>query len=63
MCPDVIFQILLLHSRPYDTSCDCDDTCLFIVQKKRKEKEKENKIPIKSENKRKIKIVHVPSVP
>ena len=29
----------------------------------KKRKEKENKIPIKSENKRKIKIVHVLSVP
>jgi len=59
MCPDVIFQILLPPSRPYDvTSCDmscgCDVTCLFIVQKKKKKK-KENKIPIKSENKRKRK--------
>ena len=70
MCPDVIFQILLLPSRPYevtscDTSCDCDVTCLFIVQKKRKEKKNKNKIPIKSENKgkRKIKIVPVQSVP
>ena len=56
MCPNVIFQNLLPHSRPYDvtscdTSCDCDVTCLFIVQKK----ENENEIPIKSENKRKRK--------
>ena len=54
MCPDIIFQILLPHSRPYDiTSCDCDVMCLFIAQKKRKQKE--NKILIKSENKRKRK--------
>jgi len=49
MCPDVIFQILLPPSRPYDV------TCLFIIQKKRKEQKKKNKIPIKLENKRKRK--------
>ena len=48
ICPNVIFQILLPHSRPYDvtscdTSCDCDVTCLFIVQKKEKEKKKKTK--------------------
>ena len=48
MCPDIIFQILLPHSRPYDvtscdTSCDCNVMCLFIVQKKKKRKKKKTK--------------------
>jgi len=48
MCPDIIFQILLPPSRPYDvTSCDCDVTCLFVVQKKRKEKEKQNSYKVR----------------
>ena len=45
MCPDVIFQILLPPSRPYDVtscdmSCDCEVSCLFIVQTKKKKKTK-----------------------
>ena len=49
MCPDVIFQIFLPYSRPYDVtpcdmSCDCNVMCLFIVQKKRKRKENPYKV-------------------
>ena len=53
ICPNVIFQILLPCSRPMilhhvTCQCDCNVTCLFIVQKKIK-KGKEYKIDIKSE--------------
>ena len=56
MCPDIIFQILLPRSRPYDitscdTSCDCDVTCLFIVQKEKKRKRKQNPYKVRKENK------------
>ena len=45
MCPDVIFQILLLHSRPMTSHhVTCHVTVVshafFIVQKKNKRKEK-----------------------
>ena len=48
MCPDVIFQILLLHSRPMTSHhVTCHVTAMscafFIVQKKKKIKIKENK--------------------
>jgi len=54
MCPDIIFQILLPHSRPYDVmSCDCNVTCLFIVTK-RKEIQKKRNIKSRKIDKRKI---------
>ena len=34
ICPDIIFQILLLCSRPM-MSCDYDIMCLFIITKKK----------------------------
>ena len=68
MCPDVIFQILLLGSRPmasHYVNCYVTAVSYASSSSKRKEKEKENKISIKIENKRKkkIKIIHIQSVP
>ena len=61
MCPDVIFQILLLCSRPMMSHhVTCYITCLFIVTKrKRKRNSKEKKRNIKSRkiNKRKRKML------
>ena len=60
ICPDIIFQILLLCSRPMTSHhMTCHVTVVscafFIVQKKKKRKEKENSYKIRKikENKNK----------
>ena len=56
MYPDVIFQILLLCSRPMTLHhVTCHVTTVSHASSLSKRKEKENKISIKSENKRKRK--------
>jgi len=67
MCPDIIFQILLLCSRPMTSHhVTCHVTVVshifFIAQKKKKRKEKQNQCKIRKIKENKIKIVSVQSV-